>query len=354
MDKGKPLSIRGKGEFHMKDSAKVFLGFAIAAAAVLVLVVSKHMASRVTMNEGYVNGNTGSNLYNNGLICENGDTLYFANPDDGFRLYARNRNGSDLRKLSDDVASFINVDDNYVYYTRNNASDDSQFSFLHIDTNSLCRIKKEGGKVAIIDHDPDIYASLVGNYVYFLHYGKSDATTLYRTRIDGKETEQIDPNPLYPCASSRQYIYYSGVGADRNLYRMDTTTGKRGLVLTCDCWNPVVLGGYAYYMSPSEGYHLIRADLATQETTTLTTDRVDCFLVDGDTVVYQKNSQSDPALMRISLTTGETSRIVSGNYHSLNSAFGQLYFMMFDDDETIYTTSLGGGSGVSVFHPGTE
>lgn len=336
----------------MKDSVKVFLGFGIAAAAVLLLVFSKHMASRVTMNEGYVNGNTGSNLYNNGLFCAKDDVLYFANPDDGFRLYAMNRDGSDLTRLSEDVASFINVDDNYVYYTRNNASDDSQFSFLHIDTNSLCRIKKTGSKVSIIDHDPDLYASLVGNYIYFLHYDQSEATTLYRTRIDGKETEQIVKAALYPCSTSGQYIYYSGVGSDRNLYRMDTATGKSTVVLVCDCWNPVVTDGYAYYMVPTAGYRLVRTNLTDQTTETLTTDRVDCFLVSGDTVVYQKNSTSDPALMRLTLSTGQTDRIATGNYHSLNAAFGRLYFMMYDDDTTIYQTGLSAGTSVSTFHPG--
>ena len=37
-------------------------------------------------NEGYVNGNTAGNLYNNGLLCEYGDKIYFANPEDVLKL----------------------------------------------------------------------------------------------------------------------------------------------------------------------------------------------------------------------------------------------------------------------------
>lgn len=337
----------------MKDSIKVFLGFGIGAALVLVLIIARSYVNRTIPNQGDVRGNTGSNLYNNGIICARDDLLYFANPDDGFRLYVSDRNGENLKKLSDDVASFINVDENYVYYTRNNASDDSQFSFLHIDTNSLCRIKRTGGKVKILDHDPDLYASVVGNYIYFLHYNQAEATTLYRTGIDGKGTEQVDKAALYAVESNGSSLYYSGVSTDFYIYRLHAETKTRALVAPVDSYHVVVENGYAYYMDPMHNYRLMRINLADQSTEMLVSDRVDTFLVDGTTLIYQKNSKTEPALMRLTIgTEAAPEKIADGNFHTLNSAYGMVYFMSFDDDTTVYRTSLSPGGTVSVFHPG--
>lgn len=338
----------------MNQRTRTILFFVIALAAVAALVTYKYLSTRTILNDGYDGGNTGSNLYNNGLFCEHDGLLYFSNPDDHFRLYVMQRDGSDLKKLSDDVASYINVDDNYVYYTRSNASNDSQFSFLHIETNSLCRVKKSGSKVTILDHDPDLYASLVGNYVYFLHYGKSDATTLYRVKIDGKEDEKIDGSPIYPCTTQGRYLYYSGVEGDRSIYRMDTETGQRTLFFACDSWNPVIDSGYFYYMVPTDDYAIYRTNMTDLSTQKLTNDRADCFLVSGDTLVYQRNDANNPALVRVHLMTGQSEIIAEGNYHSLNAAYGRLYFLDFEDDTQILVTPLDGVGAVSPFHPGLE
>ena len=337
----------------MSQKLRTALLFIVPIAVIVLLFLFRHMASKTIMNTGYVNGNTGSNLYNNGLFCEHGDTLFFINPDYGLRLYSMNRDGSDLKRLSDDRVTSINADDHYVYYCRSNANDQSQFSFLHVDTNSLCRLTQKNGKLLVLDHDPDLYACLVGNYVYFMHYGKDDATTLYRVRIDGKEDEQIAKAPIYPCSASQQYLYYTAADIDLSIYRMDTVSGQKSQVLPTDSWNPVIDGSYIYYMVPSKNYALTRTNLADMSTEVLTNDRVDCYLVTGDTVFYQKNSQTSPALIKLSLSTGAQEVVAEGNFHSLNAAFGKLYFLSFDDNSTFYQVPLSGGT-VSSFHPGKE
>ena len=80
----------------MSKKLRTALLFIVPIAVIVLLFFFRHMASKTIMNTGYVNGNTGSNLYNNGLFCENGDTLFFSNPDDGLRLYSMNRDGTDL------------------------------------------------------------------------------------------------------------------------------------------------------------------------------------------------------------------------------------------------------------------
>lgn len=101
-----------------------------------------------------------------------------------------NIDGSNIHKLSNDTAMYINADKNYVYYVRNNNQKITSQTFFSYDRNSLCRIKRNGHGSTVLDPDPCIYASLIGNYIYYLHYDTQTATSLYRIRIDGEEKKE--------------------------------------------------------------------------------------------------------------------------------------------------------------------
>lgn len=171
----------------------------IIIIAVLVVVFAglgfySHQKSKIKYNTSYVNGNTAGNLYNAGLFCEKNGTVYFANPDDDYRLYSMDTNGNHLKKLSYDRVMYINADDHYVYYVRNNENNGTGFDFFSYARNSLCRIDQNGENTKILDKDPCLYASLVGNYIYYLHYDDKDATTLYKIGMDSCSGETgIEP-----------------------------------------------------------------------------------------------------------------------------------------------------------------
>ena len=76
---------------------------------------------------------------------------------------------------------------NYVYYVRNSQKKDpdTAFSFLNINTNSLCRIRRTGGdSVKILDSSRCSDASLIGNYLYYLRSDKNNSTVLSKIRLD--------------------------------------------------------------------------------------------------------------------------------------------------------------------------
>lgn len=100
-------------------------------------------------------------------------------------------NGNHLKKLSYDRVMYINADDHYVYYVRNNENNGTGFDFFSYARNSLCRIDQNGENTKILDKDPCLYASLVGNYIYYLHYDDKDATTLYKIGIDGEGRKKV-------------------------------------------------------------------------------------------------------------------------------------------------------------------
>ena len=286
-------------------------------------------------NSSYVNGNTAGNLYNGGLYCEYDGMLYFANPDDNNRLYCKSKSGSELKMLSEDSAGSINVDENYVYYVRTGGNGEEDFSFMHFNTNSLCKIRRDGkGEVIILDEAPAMYASLVGNYIYYLHYDTETATTLYRVKIDGTEKAQVSPQPYYTCSTDGQYIYYNGLDGDHNIYRYDTATGSQSLIYQGNCWMPDVRGNYVYFMDCEDSFSLAKVDLSTGEKTTLCNDWIDCYNIHNGWIYFQRSGQ-EPALCKMDINGNNYEVLRNGAYTNLNIANGLLHFNDFSNGQAL-------------------
>lgn len=166
----------------MKKKISIIIAVIVIIALIAAAAIFHYLSNRTHFNEGYVNGNTAGNLYNGGLFCEYDGTVYFSNPSDGGKLYSMSPDGSNLAKLCDDTVSYINADEHYLYYVRNNpGATGAALSFLSVNTDSLCRIDREGGddSVLILDSAPCLYASLYGNYIYYIRYDESEGSTLY-------------------------------------------------------------------------------------------------------------------------------------------------------------------------------
>lgn len=334
---------------------KVIIGIIVVCIVVLigVGVFFHHKSTKIIYNDSYVNGNTAGNLYNSGIFCENNGTVFFANPDDGMRLYSMDVNGSNVQKLSNDVALYINADDNYVYYIRNNRSLEN-FNFFVFDTNSLCRISRKGGKSTVLDSDPCMYASLIGNSIYYLHNDDADATTLYKIGIDRTDRKQLKKSYAFTCSSLGQYFYYNGE-SDGKLYRFDTATDSSSMIYDCNCYKPIVTGeDNVYYMDVDQDNRLVHTNISSDVPTTLTEDSVDCYNVYGSYVYYQRyNEEEGNALCMIKNDGTEQKVLASGNFMNINVTSYYIYFMDFQS-HTIYYTPTSNPGDISEFHPGID
>lgn len=299
--------------------------------------IAVYMMNRTHFNDDYVNSNTPGNLYNDGLICEYGDLIYFANPSDRDRLYCMNADGSNLTKICDDTVSYINVDEHYIYYVRNNPGTGDAFSFLNFNTDSLCRINRDGraDSVLVLDSAPSLYASLVGNYIYFLHYSDSAGSLLYKVKIDGSELTQIAESPFFTCSTSGQYIYYNGIETEHYLWRLNAEDDTTGMLYGGNCWMPTVVDDTTvYYMDCDSRYAIARADIETGEKVILAPDRVDCYNVCGDYIYFQRNDSETPALCRMRTDGSDYEVIVEGIHNKINTTSEHVYFRDYTTGQT--------------------
>lgn len=331
----------------------------IIAIVVLVIIVGViiflYNTFRMRFNDTYVNGNSAGNLYNSGTFCESGDTIFFANPDDGNKLYSMKTDGTKLKKMCDDSITFINADEHYVYYTRADSGANEEFSFLHFNTHSLCRIRRDGfGEAATLDNRPCLFASLSGNYLYYLPYDTTDATTLYKVKIDGTNMKKVSQYPYFTCSTNGQYIFYNGLKGDHNIYRFDTTRDTQSVLYKDNCWMPIVTDdeSTAYFMDCSSDYNLAKVDLTNGTKQILCDYRVDFYNICGNYIYFQ-TSIEDPALYRMKTDGTECELVKAGTHHDINVTSTYVYFTDYYS-ETVYRVPTGATSPIEPFHPGVD
>lgn len=334
-----------------KSNRKAIIIFILIITVIAASFGIHRYLTRTIFNDGYANGNAYCNLYNGGLFCESNGTIFFSNPADHNRLYSMTASGGNVTKLSDDVASYINADEHYVYYVRNNTNDGTAFSFLNFGNNSLCRINREGGRVTLLDQDPCLYSSLIGNYVYYIHYDKKAASTLYRIKINGKEREQISKIPYLTCAVQGQYMYFNGEDNDHALRQLDSATNTISVLHDCICYEPIVMGNTAYYMNAEDNYSITRYNLTTGEEAAVVPDRVDCYNIYGDYIYYQKNAPDQQGLYRCYTDGSSEELIQAGNFTSIHVTSSYVYFYDFNNDANCYKTPTSGDVNVTPFQP---
>ena len=310
----------------------------ICVLAVIAIAVSFITKEKVIFNEGYVNGNTAGNLYNGGMFCEHNGTIFFANPKDGNRLYSMDSNGQNLKKLSNDVANYINADDNYVYYVRNNVGQSLDYEFFSFYRNALCRIPRNGGDATILDTDPCNYATLIGNYIYYLHYDKEDASTLYKVKIDGTDRKQVRKESFFTCCAQGQYFYYNGSNTSGSIFRFDTATDSASVIYEGNCYKPTVdeTGTNIYFIDGNQNTALVHTNTNFDKTTIVTEDQIDMYNVYGDYIFYQKYDGENSGICMIKKDGTGYQMIKKGTFKQIHVTKDYVFFTDYYTGDAYY------------------
>lgn len=305
------------------------------------------------MNEGFINGNTAGNLYNGGQFCEYNGVIYFSNPSDNGKLYSMDSNGQNLKKLTDDNATYINVDDNYIYYIRNNSDPSLNFNFISFYRNALVRVDHNGKNIVVLDTEPCLYASLIGNYIYYVHYDTENASTLYKVRIDGKEQQQVMKEAVYTCNADGQFFYYNGMSTDGSIHRYDTMSDTSIIVYGGNCYQPIVKDGVnVYYIDGDTNCSIVHTNMNFDNPTFITKDSVESYNVHGSYIYYQrfdKNGKSGLCMIKNDGTESQVLR--NGDYCDI---YVTTYYVFFRDFHTkeMYYFQRSNPTDIKPFKPG--
>ena len=332
---------------------KVIIGIIAILLCLAIFWGSKLLTPETKMNQGFVNGNTAGNLYNGGLFCEYNGVIYFSNPNDNGKLYCMDSNGSNLKKISDDNATYINVDDNYIYYIRNNSDPSLNFGFVAFHRNALVRIDHNGKNLKLLDTEPCLYASLIGNYIYYIHYDTSDASTLYKVRIDGEEQQKVMSEAVFTCNADGQYFYYNGMHTDGSIHRFDTASDSTTVVYEGNTFQPIVNDGEdVYYIDGNSDYSIIHTNLEFSNPPYITRDSVDAYNVHGSYIYYQRYDKDGSALCMIKNDGTEFMVIKEGDFCDIHVTSYFVFFREYHSGK-MYYFPRSNPDDIRVFKPGT-
>ena len=327
--------------------------------AIIALIIVSGFIGKIKDNPEGTRGNTPGNLLNYGTFMEEDGKVYFHNYSANGALCSMNSDESDVRLIVNCNAAFINSAGDYLYYYQISHNDEGDLAFLSRNL-GVYRSTKDGEKTVCMLKKPVIMVNLIDNFVYYcFQNNETGALGISRKTIQNKKPETLTDITIIPYLYHYGSFFYAGQDGDHDFHAYNVETGTDTTVFEGDIWNPIIDESHnmLYYMKVSDNYKLYRrplnGGLDTEER--VTAERVDCYNIapDAGYIYYQKNSRSDPAIMRTGLDGSDPEIILPGNYTEINVTSRYVYFRAFDDN-TCYHQSVDGPVAPEVFLPGVQ
>lgn len=327
----------------------VIVGVVFAAALGLAM-----LSRNIKQNPDGTVGNTAGNLNNGGYFCESDGKVYFANAYDGGALYSMNPDETDFEKIGPPEATLINAGGDYLYYYQKHAYNSSDMGFL-VNTSGLYRCKKDGDNNICLDKSNCASLSLADNTLYYSKPVDGQNTLcLFKIDTNKKNLQQVTDYLVNPSCAANSWLYYNGTKENHYLYGYNTKTGEETLLAEYHMWFPALYGQSVYFLDTHNEYALCRYDMVDKSVTVLTTDRVDTFNVTDSYIYYQRNSETDPALMRMGIDGSNPEVVAEGIYSDISVTSQYVYFHDFSSMVPMYKTSANGPVSVTTFDGAAE
>ncbi len=311
----------------------------IVCIIAIIIMIMGYLSGRVAKMPAGTVGNTAGNLNNSGYFCEYDGTVYFANSFDGGSLYAMDPLEGNIRKLNDMSVRNILAGGKYLFFFQTGSASQTSGVGGVVSTRSFIRSNLTGDAFTVLNRETIVNAQLVDNTLYLL---RADTTPVefYRMGIDKSDKQILAEYPINPHCVYNGDIYFNGTQDDHSLHKLDVTSDRITEEWRSDIWNPIIEGGYVYYMDVPNNYRLCRYSFSQDVVEVLTNDRIDCFNVGNGYIYYQKSG--DQPQLKCMLIDGTAEQVIAdGVFNSINMTSRYVYFKEFGDDITLYHTPLG-------------
>lgn len=328
----------------------ILIALAVAVLLIAAIILYNYLESRVIMSNSDRPGNTAGNLYNGGLFCENGGTIFFSNPNDEYTLYSMNSDLTGFKKLYNDYARYINADENYVYYTRkNNKKENGTQSIFTFYSTGVYRIGRNGKNISVINQEPTGSLLLYKNRLYYQIYNKN-SLELHRAGIDKSNDKVLTKGDAAMVSAYNDKIYFSGHPDDQNIYTLGSS-GNRNLLLETNAYMPIAMENGIYYVNTSDSYKLYFTNYDGSEKECIIDSAMSWYNIteDGRYIFYQYDHKKKSGLFMYDTASKKSVKVVEGNYKWISLAGGYCFFYEYQSD-TAYAYNYTTGT-LNYFNP---
>jgi len=308
--------------------------------------------NRTFPNNEEVKGNTPGNIYNGGLFCEKDGIIYFSNDNDNGSLYMMSSDTTDIKKLYDDKAAYINVDENYIYYIRTvNTKENNSGSILPFNNTGIYRINRNGKNLKLISDKPSAYITLKGNHIYYQNYSVDKGLYLYRNQTDGSLERLLLMQAVIPAGIYDNRLYYTGANPDHNLYYLDLSSFTTGTYIKGNIAFPVFFGDYIYYIDRTDNT-VNRMNIDGTDPIVLVNEPCSTFNItnSGKYLYYQVDDSDNSKICRMNLNTSEIEVLQGGRFKQIHVTDKYVFFKDMDNTNT-YLLPADGKANLGIFNP---
>lgn len=316
------------------------------------LITWSYYSSKVYYNEEKVTGNLAGNLYNDGLFCEIGDTIYFSNPADDGALYSMNSDCTNVKKLSTDKVASINADEHYIYYSRRNyAKESANTSALSFYNTGIYRYTRKNGRTAMLFDGANGVSCLFGNTIFYQHYDEKTAIQMHSVDIDKKNAGMFISDGGVPASIRNGILYYAADDHDHYLHTLNLRTKEDNVIFNDNCFMPIAMPGGVYYIASSDNYAIYRIGYDGGEPVKLVDEFCFTFNITEDEhyLFYQIDGGEDNRIACLDLWNATTKTIMDGNFKQINITSRYVFFSDFQGYRT-YAYQRENGI-VNIFEP---
>ena len=200
--------------------------------------------------------NIHGNIVNGGLVAIQGEWIYYVNDEDYGTVYTMRIDGSDRRKLSNDLFSgSINILDGKLYYS---------YDYYEInDGSGINSINFDGSDIHILCNDYDVgYINVIDNYIYYFGRSWDYSDGIFAISIDGTERRKLSDDTARYITVINDWIYYSNENDDWKIYALNIDGSDKQKLNNDHSIYINIIDDWIYYINESdEGrIYVIRAD----------------------------------------------------------------------------------------------
>lgn len=155
------------------------------------------------------NGNTPSNINNNGIVAQQGRWIYYSNLADSGKLYKRNLDGGmDDVKISEDIVKYINIVGDWIYYVN------------YSDSQKIYKVKTDGTQRRIVCNDQASNMIVSGEYIFYVNHKDVELANIGKLYKVNRDALSADSGQKI-CDDEAAYInvvgdviYYTNMSAN--------------------------------------------------------------------------------------------------------------------------------------------
>ncbi|MGF7060508.1 DUF5050 domain-containing protein [Brassicibacter mesophilus] len=295
----------------------------------LVLILFSTISSyKIINNRNTRIANVNNNLHNGGIVAKQGGFIYYIT---NSRIFVMKEDGTDKREIFKDrprANRCLNVKDNYLYYLSDNF-------IIKFDIINKVKAQIEPN-IKYISH-----LKLRNNWLYYTGWTEESGAGVFRTSIDGSETELVlEEDEFYNLFWTNDWIYYR---KEDKVFR--TKYNKNSKEIQLNNINPkefVVVDKYIYYSNHEDGGKIYRADVNGNNKTKINDDNSCGLNVYGDWIYY---SNIDDGMTIYKIKTNGLERIKLNDSMVIRKHIvGDWIYYQSEDDFKTYRMKTDGTS----------